>query len=92
MKEEGVEFVAGHQPSIGLEPTDRALDDPPLAIAPQWATILSGRADATSAVRTDQFDVARGQALPQGITVGCSIIDQPPREVSRNGLIQQRLD
>ena len=61
MKEERVEFVAGHQPSKGLQPTDRALDDPPLAVTAKWTTILGGRSDATSAMRTDQFDVAQAR-------------------------------
>lgn len=69
MKEEGVEFVAGHQPSIGLEPTDRAFDDPPLTVAAQWSAILGSGSDAAFAVGTDQLDAARGQTLPQGVTL-----------------------
>jgi hypothetical protein len=32
VKEKGVEFVAIDQPSIGLEPTYRAFDGPPIAV------------------------------------------------------------
>jgi hypothetical protein len=43
-------------------------------------------------MRADQLDAARGETLPQGIAVGCSIVDQPLGEVLRDGLIEQRLD
>lgn len=92
MKEEGIDFVAGNESAEGLQPTDGAFDDPPLAITPEWSTILRGRTHAALSMRADDLDVASRQALPQGITICGPVIDQPAGNVRRDGLGQQRLD
>jgi len=90
--EERIELVSGNQPSKGLESTDRAFDDPSLAVAPQRATVLRGVADAALAMRADQLDVATSKTLPQGIAICRAVVDQPAGNVGRDSLIQERLD
>jgi len=92
MKEERVKLVAGNKSAEGLQPANRALDDPPLSEAPQRAAILGCRPDTTAAVRTDQLDPATGQALAQGIAVSSAIIDESVWNLGGDGLVQQRLD
>jgi hypothetical protein len=92
VKEEGVELVSCHQPSKGLEPTDGAFNDPPLAVPTQWAAILSGRPSAASAMGTDQFDAVSGQTLSQRIAICGAVIDESSGDEGGDGLIEQRLD
>ena len=92
MKEEGVEFVTCDEASEGLEPTDRALDDPAFTISSERPTVLRGRSLAAATVRTDELDASLGQALPERITVGGPIVDEPVRQASDDRLLQQRLD
>ena len=73
MKEERIEFVASNQPSEGLEPTDRAFNDPAFTITSEWSTILRGMADTALTMRADQLDVALSKARPQGIAIGGAI-------------------
>src|SRR4051794_40408592 len=92
MKEEGIEFVAGHEPSKGLEPTDRAFNDPPLTIASEPPTVLGWRANASPAMWADQLNVAISQPLPQRIAIRGAVINEPSGNVGSDCLIQQRLD
>src|SRR6476660_8446110 len=92
MKEESVEFVAGHQSAEGLEPTDCTFHDPAFSITPQRPSVLGCRPNTAAAMRTNQFDPPVSQSLSQRITVGSPVIDEPPRYLRCTGLIEQWLD
>ena len=53
MEEEGVEFVTGDEPPEGLEPTDRAFDDPAFTIPPERSAVLCRGSLAAAAMRAD---------------------------------------
>ena len=92
MKEEGIEFVAGHEPSKGLEPTDRTFDDPPFTIASEPPTVLGWRANASLAMWADQLNVAISQTFTQRIAIRSAVIDEPSGNEGCDCLIQKRLD
>src|SRR6186997_352050 len=92
MEKKSVELVAGHESAEGLQPADGALNDPAFAVALQPAAVLGGGPHASSPMGADQLNPTLGQSLPQRITVGCAIIDQPTGNARRHGLIEQRLD
>ena len=92
MIEERIEFVSCNQPSEGLEPTDRAFDDPPFTISSEPPTVLGWRANASPSMWADQLNVAISQPLPQRIAIRGAVIDEPTGNVGSDCLIQQRLD
>src|SRR5208283_294901 len=61
--------VAHDQASEVSQPGIGAFHDPSPLVTPQDSSVLGGRPDAIPLVRTDQFDSALPQALPQRIAV-----------------------
>ena len=92
MIENCIELITGHESSKGLQPANRAFDDPPSTVASERSTILSCWSDTTPSMRTDEFDTALSQAFPQGIAVGGSIVDQTRGNIRRDRLLEQRLN
>src|ERR1700693_5430785 len=65
------------QPCVG------AFDDPPPSVAPQRSAILRRGRHTIPLVRTDQFDPALPQALPQRIAVIRFVGNHPQRLLQR---------
>lgn len=92
MKEKRIEFVAGHQAAGGLQPSDGVLNDPPPAESAEATTVLRWRPNATTAIGTDELNVALCQALSLRIAVRGSVINQPTGDVFGNRLSDRQLD
>ena len=85
-------FVADNQSTIVEQPADRALHLPSPLIAPKRSPVL-GRGSLTSAsMGADQLDTPFGQALPQGIAVRRSVIDQSLGALAQNAILQERFN
>ncbi len=89
--ETGIEFVADDEAPEVVQPADGPFDLPTLAIAPEFPAILRPGANPLLTVGTDKFDLALGEAFPQGIAVSRIIVDQPRGKSRDRGGIQQRL-
>jgi hypothetical protein len=92
VKEKRVVFVARDQSAKGLQPADGALDDPAFAVTAKRAAVLRGSAYAASAMRTDEFNAALGQALAEWIAIASAIVDQTVGDIRSDCLIELRLD
>lgn len=88
----GVVFVPGNEPPEVLEPTDVALDFPAATVARELSTVLEFGASAVAAVRTDEFNAALLQTLPQTVTVCSHIVNQVLRETAQAALVKQRFN
>src|SRR5271170_2366919 len=85
-------LVAHYKTAIVEQPTDRALDLPAPPVTPKCSPVLSRWAFASSAVGTDQFDAPLCQALPQGVAVRGSVVDQSLWASAQNALVQERFN
>ena len=93
-------LIAGAQSTEATQPTDRALNAVAPFVSPEFAPILSLGFFPILAMRTDQVNPPFRQAIPQGIRVSGSIINQSwestartPRAATRHrNLRQQRLN
>ena len=92
MKERRIEFVASDPSSEGLQPTDRAFDFPSPAVGVELASVLRGRSNTTSAVRTEEFDIAIGKSLSKRGAVGCPVVKELIRNVGGDRRVGQRFD
>jgi len=70
-----------HQTAEVSQPGKESLHLPAALVAPELAAILCSRFDAVAAMGTDQFNAAFGEAFPQWIRVGRTVINQPHRLV-----------
>ena len=57
------------QPAKISQPSNGPLDNPAMAIAPQWAPVWRGRANAIALMRGNQFHTAELKAGPQRVAV-----------------------
>ena len=92
MIEERVELVPCDQAAEGLQPADRAFDDPAPAKAAQGPAVLRGRSLSAAAMRAYQLDVAIGQPRAKRVAVGGSVVDQAVGHVGSDRLVEQRLN
>lgn len=83
MKESRIDLemmsLADERASEVAQPSEGAPDFPPAPVVPQRPAILSGRAGASAPMRTDQFDVLRGQPAAQRIAFVSPFGDVAPR-------------
>lgn len=92
MVEVGVEFVADNDAFEGVQPSDGAFDLPSSPVASEFSAVLRLRSNTPFAMRADQIDAAIGESLTEQVAVGGAVVDQPTRNIRREGRIQQRLD
>jgi hypothetical protein len=62
-------FIPHDQVAEMAEPRERALDDPPAPIAPQFPAILLRGVLVVATSRDNRLNPATGQSTPQGIAV-----------------------
>jgi len=74
--------MADEEASEVAQVSKGAFDLPAFAIAAQRASILQGRAAASTAMRTDQFDPACGQPLAEALRVVSAITEKPGRTIA----------
>lgn len=92
MVEVGVELVTDDDSLEGVQPGDGPLDLPAASVATELSAVLRWRTDASLAVRADQFDIALSEPLTQWVAVGGAVVNQPTRNMQREGRVQERLD
>jgi hypothetical protein len=76
-------FIPHDQVAEMAEPRERALDDPPAPIAPQFPAILMRGVLVVAASRDNRLNPSTGQSSPQGIAVIPPIGDQPLGPLAR---------
>ena len=92
MKERRIKFIANTQSLKGVQLTDRAFDFPSPAIATELSFILHDRSNADSAVWTDEFDITIGKSVSKRVLVGCSVVNDLPRNIGSDRRVGPRFD
>ncbi len=75
--------MADQQPPKPSEPGESPLNDPTMAIATEFSTILVGRPKVVASCRNDWLDATSLQRAPKGVAVVGPIGDQAIRVASR---------
>lgn len=91
-KQMGVAFVADKDATEMLNPADGAFDSVSPFVAAEPAAVLSARLGAVRAMRTNELNAALQKAGPQGIAIGCQVIEEVFGQPPQLPLSEQRFD
>lgn len=92
MEQLSVPFIPSDDSAEVLEPANGSFNLPTSAVAAELSSVLRRRTTPSSSVRTNQFDAALFQAVPQGLTVRRFVIDESTWPAVAHSMIQEWLD